>query len=184
MSKVEKIVHQAIVQSLKKEFLKSSWWSEVQDDVKTRLDWLVEHVEEVGPLFARSFMSVFRWEYERRRREGENVTNPMASYFSTLMGMRISEESYQCGLLPTRTMLNLYDFIEPNDADVAACLMFCQKVELLEKSEMLVAGDELKISASEMAKVIKIDKKKEAKPVQEETVTWKDTDDQDDPVNN
>ena len=97
----------------------------------------------------------------------------MASYFSTLMGMRISEEAYQCGLLPTRAVLNLYDYLQPNDADVAACLMLCHKIEVLEKSGMLVM-DEIKTrtSPSEMAKILRPPKKKRAKPIQEETIVW------------
>ena len=169
----DKIVQQAIITSLKREFIKASWWEEVQEDVKTRLNWLVEHVDEVGSLFARSFMSLFCWEYERRKLEGTVVTNPMASYFSTLMGMRISEEAYQCGLLPTRAVLSLYDYVQPNDADVAACLMFCHKIEVLEKSGMLVMNEtELKTNPSEMAKILRSPRKKKAKPIQEETITW------------
>lgn len=172
----DKVVQQAIVESLKREFIKAGWWEEVQDDVKTRLNWLVEHIDEVGSIFARSYMSLFCWEFERRKLEGHNVTNPMASYFSTLMGMRISEEAYQCGLLPTRAVLNLYDYLEPNDADVAACLMFCHKVEILEKSGMISMNEsELKTSPSEMAKILRSPRKKEkAKPIQEETITWND----------
>ena len=169
----DKVVQQAVIRSLKGEFIKASWWEEVQEDVKTRLNWLVDHVDEVGPLFARSYMSLFCWEYERRKTEGNNVTNPMASYFSTLMGMRISEEAYQCGLLPTRAVLNLYDYLEPNDADVAACLMLCHKIEVLEKSGMLTMNEtKLKTSPSEMAKILRSPRRKKAKPIQEENLMW------------
>ncbi len=181
MSESEKIVRQAIISALKREFIKASWWDEVQEDVKTRLNWLVEHIEDLGSIFAHSYMSLFRWEFDRRRLEGKNVTSPMASYFSTLMGMRISEEAYQCGLLPTRAMLDLYDFVQPNDADVAACLMYCHKVEVLEKSGMIELKDmELKTSPSEMAKLLRPGKKKKkAKPIQEESIPWEDDEDSD-----
>ncbi len=169
----EKIVQQVIVNSLKQEFIKASWWEEVQEDVKARLNWLVEHVDEAGSIFAHSFMSLLRWEFEQRKIDGKHVPSPMASYFSTLMGMRISEEAYQCGLLPTRACLNLYDYIKPNDADVAACLMFCHKVEILEKSGMLTMGDpELKVCPSEMAKLLRVQKKDQDKQIQEENIMW------------
>lgn len=174
MGESEKVVERAIINSLKREFIKASWWDEVQDDVKNRLSWLVEHIESAGPRFTHSFMSLFQWEFERRQLEGQNATSPMASYFSTMMGMRISEEAYQCGFLPTRACLNLYDYIAPNDADVAACLMFCQKVEILEKAGVLfMAKIELKTSSSEMAKLLR-KKKKKAKPIHEETIIWED----------
>lgn len=178
MSDSEKIVQQAVINSLKREFIKANWWDEVQEDVKSRLSWQVEHVEESGSLFALSFMSLFRWEYERRKMEGEQITNPMASYFATLIGMRISEEAYRCGILPTRACLNLYDYVAPNDADVAACLMFCHKVEVLEKAGILSMGQaDLQTSPSEMAKLLRT-RKKEAKPkpIQEETIVWDDSD--------
>lgn len=171
----DKLVRQAVITSLKQEFIKANWWGEVQEDVKTRLNWLVEHVDDVGLLFVRSFMSLFCWEFERRKLEGNNLPNPMASYFSTLMGMRISEEAYQCGLLPARAVLNLYDYLEPNDADVAACLMFCHKIEILEKSGMLIMNKtRLKTSPSEMAKILRSPRRKKVKPIQEETIIWED----------
>lgn len=175
MSKSE--VQQLIIASIKRDLIKAVWWDEVQEDVKTRLNWIVDHVEEIGSLFAHSFMSLFRWEFERRRLDGNKTPTPAAAYFSTLMGMRISEEAYQCGLLPARAMLDLYDFVQPNDSDVAACLMFCHKVEIMEKSGMLEAGDmELKTSPSEMAKILRSKKKKQVKPIQEENIAWDDSD--------
>lgn len=172
MSQADKVVRLAITTSLKRELMKASWWKEVHEDVKTRLDWLVDNVDKAGSLFARSYMSLFSWEFERRKLEGDSVTNPMASYFSTLMGMRISEEAYQCGLLPTRAVLNLYDYVQPTDADVAACLMLCHKIEVLEKSGMILMHEtELKTSPSEMAKILRPPRKKKAK-IQEETITW------------
>lgn len=178
----ESEVQHLIIASIKRELMKAAWWNEVQEDVKTRLNWLVDHIEEIGSLFAHSFMSLFRWEFERRRLDGKKTPTPAAAYFSTLMGMRISEEAYQCGLLPTRAMLDLYDFVQPNDSDVAACLMFCHKVEIMEKAGMLEAGDmELKTSPSEMAKILRPKKRKQAKPIQEENITW---DDDSDPNNN
>ncbi len=184
MDEPEKIVQQAIINSLKREFVKASWWEEVQDDVKSRLSWLVEHIEETGSLFAHTFMSLFRWEFERRKLEGSRVINPMTSYFSTLIGMRISEEAYQCGLLPVRACLSLYDYVEPNDADVAACLMFCHKVEVLEKAGMLSMEDlELKTSPTEMAKLLRTPRKKKAKKIQEENIAWEDSDDDPAPQN-
>lgn len=173
--KSEKKARRAIIHSLKQSLMKASWWDEVQDDVKTRLDWLADRVVEVGPLFASTYMSLFRWEFERRRLEGETATNPMAAYLSALLGMRISQEAYECGLLPTRAILNLYDYLRPNDADVAACLMFCNKVEILEKSGIIERKDEeLKTSSAEMSKILlKTEKKNTAKKI-EETLTWED----------
>ncbi len=79
------------------------------------------------------------------------------------------------------TWLDLYDFVQPNDADVAACLMYCHKVEILEKSGMLeLKNMELKTSPSEMARVLRPRKKKaKPKPIQEESISWEDDEDSD-----
>jgi len=180
-------VRKAIIYSLKSEMMKIEWWDEVQEDVKTRLEWIINHINPIGTLFTRSYMTLFRWEFERRRLDGENITNPFAGYVSTLMGMRISEEAYQCGILPTRATLDLYDYVDPNDSDVAACLYLCHKIEVLEQMGALQHNAErMKTTPSEMAKVIKgLNKPKRTKKrtpkINEEKLTWDLPDDTDEP---
>lgn len=139
---------ETLVASLKTEFKKADWWDEVQEDVRTRLGWVIDHVEQVGSLFCRTFLTFFRWEFERRRTEGENITNPMAGYVVSLLGVRISEETFQCGKLPTRAVLGLYDYISPNDADVTACMFLCHRIETLQLSGLLQIQEE-KLSATQ-----------------------------------
>lgn len=145
--KVDPIVCQAICRSLKTEIVKLEWWDEVQDDVKARLGWIIDHVDVAGSFFCQTFLMLFRWEFERRRIEKKNPHNPMAGYLSSMLGMRIPEEAYQCGMLPTRAVLDLYDYIEPTDSDVAACMFLCNKIEALERAGML-AHEEVRLSAT------------------------------------
>lgn len=176
-SKSEKMVQDAIIASIKKEFVQTKWWGEVQEDVRTRLGWIVENIHTLGPLFAFTYMGLFRWQYECRRAEGKNVNSPMASYLSSIVGMRISEEAFQCGHMPTRAILDLYDYVEPNDSDVAACLFLCHQVEILQKTGMLKEEiNDLRTNASEMAQLLRPEKpkKKRPRPVQEETINWDD----------
>ncbi len=178
-------VLKAIINSVKTELIKLEWWDEVQDDVKTRLEWIINHIEHLGPLFSRSYMTLFRWEFERRKIEGDHITSPYAGFVSSLLGMRISEEAYQCGVLPTRSILDLYDYVEPNDSDVAACLFLCHKIEVLEKIGALAPDvATLKTNPSEMASVIRGNmrkKRKSRKPPpkfdNEEKITWNFDDD-------
>jgi hypothetical protein len=177
----EEAVRKAIIIQLKTEMMKIDWWDEVQEDVQTRLGWVIDHVTDIGPLFARSFMMLFRWEFDRRRIGGETIKNPYAGFVSTLMGMRISEEAYQCGILPTRSLLDLYDYVAPNDSDVAACLYLCHKIEIFEQMGALQhSPEQMKTTPSEMAKVIRdLGKPKRQRPSQkgtplanEEKFTW------------
>lgn len=173
----EKAVQTAIVASIKKAFVGTKWWGDVQEDVRTRLEWIVDHITTMGSLFGRTYMLLFRWQYERRRVENKSVNHPMASYLSSILGMQISEEAFQCGHLPTRAVLDLYDYVEPNDADVAACLFLCHQVEILQKTGMLQERDiDIRTSSSEMAQLLKPKKPAKKKPpfVQEETIEWDD----------
>ncbi len=162
----------AIVNSLKRELVRTESWNDVQDDVKARLEWIVNRIDKVGTLFARSYMTLFRWEYERRKLEGKHLKNPLTGYLSTLLGMQITEEAFQCGSVPTRAILSLYDYVEPNDADVTACLFLCNKIEILEKMGALKHDNsEWKINSSEIAEL-----RKNPKPAlpkrSEEKLTW------------
>ena len=125
-------------------------------------------------------MALFRWEFERRREEGVSTTHPMATYLSAIMGMRISEEAFQCGHLPTRSILGLYDYVEPNDSDVAACLFLCNQIEILQKTGMLQDFDsDLRTNPSEMAKLLKAKtpaKNKNKAEIEEKTINWDDDD--------
>lgn len=128
--------------ALNAEFKKADWWGEVQDDVRARLLWVMNNIEQIGLSFYQTFITFVRWEFERRKVEGSGIKNPMTGYLTAILGMRISEEAYQCGRIPTRAVLDLYDYIEPNDADVTACMFLCHKIETLQHVGLLVANEE------------------------------------------
>ena len=165
----------SIVFALKTEFKKADWWPEVQDDVRTRLEWVIDHIQQVGSFFSRTFMTLFRWEFERRRVEGKNMKNPMPGYLTALLGMRISEEAFQCGALPTRAVLDLYDYVAPNDADVTACMFLCHKIETLQRAGLLRSQDEkLATSQEEISEAFQQVSIKKAKPPKStgESIKW------------
>lgn len=156
MSKTtDQIIRDGLINSLKKDFQKADWWKEVQEDVKTGLMQIIGKIDTMGSSYCQTFMTLFKWEFERRKAEGKTVTNPMAGMLVSLLGMRIPEEAYQCGILPTRAVLNLYDYIEPNDSDVAACMFLCNKIEMLEKAKMIPATSEQKTTKEDIAAAFK-----------------------------
>lgn len=174
----KKVVINTIISSLKTEFIQADWWSDVQGDVRTRLEWVIDHIEQAGFFFCHTFMTLFRWEFHRRRIEGQNVKNPMAGYLTVLLKMRISEEAFQCGSLPTRAVLDLYDYVTPNDADVTACMFLCHKIETFQQAGLLLAQeDQLGVTDDELIKVFQIAQKKKStqpkpKSPTEESIQW------------
>lgn len=54
-----------------------------------------------------------------------------------MSGYSINEESFQCGRFPTKMLLHLEDYFDPNDAEVQACLYVCHQIDILKASEML-----------------------------------------------
>ena len=110
--------------------------------------------------------------------ENKTLNNPMAGYLSSMLGMRIPEEAYQCGKLPTRAVLDLYDYVDPTDSDVAACMFLCNKIEVLERAGMLNRED-MRLSASkkELAQAFqsspgKIPRPQKPPQITEEEVEW------------
>ncbi len=129
-------VSRAIINALKKEFTKKDWWPEVQEDVQTKIGWIIDHIQTMGVAFSKTYFSLFRWELERRQLEGQS-SRILPGNLENTPGMRISEEAYQCGILPTRAVLDLYDFTRPNDADVTACMYLCNKIKLLKQLNLI-----------------------------------------------
>lgn len=122
------------MKSLRRSLLGAFWWTHVQDEVKGKIEKLLEHVIVVGPLFRDAFISGFRYEHARRLLDGEAVPNEVPG---ALFGKAMGEESYQCGIKATRLALNLNDWIEPNDADVQACMVICHKVDEMQKNGVI-----------------------------------------------
>lgn len=123
--------------SIKKGAKTQTWWKDVNKDVVNRIYWVLDNIDKVGVLFANTFTTLFKWELARRKVEEETVSDHMMEQISVMLDMKISEETYQSGILPTRSVLNLYDYISPSDADVQACLYVCMQIKSLEKSGLI-----------------------------------------------
>ena len=107
---------------------KAPYWNFVQDEVKHRLNLIIGGFPILGPLFRDAFLASFKYEHARRMAEGENIP---AVVPGVLFGEEMSEECYQSGIAPTKSLLSLNDWIQPNEADVQACISICHHVERL-----------------------------------------------------
>lgn len=137
----------SLIPSLKRELREAPWWTDVNDGVKHRLEFVVDNIWYVGVLFKQAFFNLFLLEANRRYINNETChSNSIASYMAAQLNLAVSEEAYRCGVIPTRAALGLCDgetadeSIKPYDADVMSCMFLCNKIELLEKASLLSAN--------------------------------------------
>ncbi len=104
----------------------SPWWKYVQKEVKGELYKVISSLEKVGTRFRDAYTNSFQYFYAMRLSQGRSKVG-----YPGIFG-KISEETYQSSILPTKMLLNLDDWNKPNDADVQACMLLCQHIDILE----------------------------------------------------
>lgn len=117
-----------IVAALKESCCKAEWWKFVQEDVRESLLYIMDNISAVGIVFRQSFVSQFQFEHACRVVAKAN--KPFAEP-TGLFGPKFPEEFYLSGIVPTKNLLKLDDWTEPNEADVYACVTFCQQIDVL-----------------------------------------------------
>ena len=136
MSEHLKTAKQTILEALQA----SSWWDHVQVDVRRQIGEIVRQLELVGAAFRDAYVAAFRFNHLCRVHSGKSAP-PM---LSPLLSALITEEAYQSAIEPTRSLLELDDWFEPNDADVKACMLLCQQIEVLISLDVLERMPEIK----------------------------------------
>ncbi len=107
----------------------AQWWPIIQDEVKHQLEIILDNFDVMGPAFKEAFVSLFRFESLRRHIKGLSLKEDQPS---VLFGSAMTEEVYQSALTPVRAVLDLNDWVEPNEADVQACLSICNHADHLD----------------------------------------------------
>lgn len=126
------------VRSIKKSLLKASWWKHVQPEVAEKLNFIIDNLKSLGPMFKDAFIASFKFAHARRVVVGTNVTPDMPG---ALFGRNMTEECYQSGIDGTKLLLELQDWTKPNDADVQACMHLCQQIEVLSQLGIFQSND-------------------------------------------
>lgn len=116
---------------------KMQWWKSVQPEVKEQLRNIVSNIAQLGVKFASTYFALFQWQSLQRKIQGKEYNRHSSINIATMNSMAISEEMFQCGKLPTRVLLDLNDFILPNEADVTACVYLCNKIDFLNQTGLL-----------------------------------------------
>lgn len=107
--------------------------------------FIIENVSTVGILFREAFMAGFKYSHALRVVRGDNI--PFGEP-SALLDSKFPEEFYKSGISVTKSLLRFDDWIEPNDADVYACMVLCQQIEALDRMGLL--PDEVPHSATKL----------------------------------
>jgi hypothetical protein len=138
-----------VVAALKESCINSDWWKYVQDDARGSLIFIMENVTVVGRSFRDAFIAEFRYSHALRI---ATDSNKPFSEPTVLFGAKFPEEFYRSGIAPTKSLLRMADWLEPNEADVHACMILCQQVDVLHR--MGILPDETPHSANYLAEFL------------------------------
>lgn len=94
----------------------------------------MDNLSEMGVLFRDSFVALFKMEHQKRLLT--NQAKP-SSEPSPLFGESMPEECYHSGIYPTKVLLQLNEWVNPNDVDVNALMVLCQQIDVLESLGLL-----------------------------------------------
>ena len=114
------------------------WWVYVQDETRKSLAFIIDNIQELGIPFRNSFVEIFKFEHTCRLLNKQAIPTDKPGI---LVGTQMSEEAYHSGILPTKILLKLDDWFQPNDSDVHACMSLCHHIDQLEKIGLFLTID-------------------------------------------
>lgn len=120
--------------NIRKIFEDSSWWRYVQDDVKIRIIYIIDHIETFGYFFKRSFRSLVNLQHIKRKQTKFNFSLKESG---VLFGVALPEEVFQSSINATKVVLELNEWTNPNEADVQCCKVLCDQIDFLEAANLL-----------------------------------------------
>ncbi len=105
------------------------WWNAVHKEVRQQIGLIVTNAYSLGLPFRDAFLAACELERNRRKLLKQNVKPNTPS---TLFGLRLSEEKYQSGSEASKLLLGLGDWFEISEADVQACYLICEHINIVE----------------------------------------------------
>jgi len=128
--------------TLRKILKQATWWNLVQDEVKKKVGFVLDNFDVLAPVFKDTFTNLFKYESMRRSLEKKSIHLGTPG---VLFGSSMNEEVYQSGKIPTRVLLNLNDWVEPNEADVQVCFAICNHLEYLSETSNKLCEESKKL---------------------------------------
>lgn len=114
--------------SIKRAIKEISWWQYVQKEVQEQLFIIIEHIDELGVPFRDALRAACKLN-ERKRRISKKSKSPNEP--SILFGAKLTEETYQAAKDPVICLLGLGEWVDLSEADVQACRLLCDHIEIL-----------------------------------------------------
>ena len=109
---------------------KAQWWGLVQEEIQVKLKLILDNLETLGIPFRDAYVAAFKYHHICRLLSGKSFK---ATVPGVLFGSELTEETYQCAMEPTKSLLVMDDWTLPTEADVQACISICNHLERLEK---------------------------------------------------
>lgn len=121
-------------ESIRKALKEVEWWKLVHKDVIEKLDFLIEHIDKIGLPFRDAFRAACQLTSYKRQIRKEGGAKPE---LSLIFGTKLTEDDFQSAKEATRSLLELNDWFDPSEADVQACRLICDHIDILESFEVL-----------------------------------------------
>ena len=121
-------------ESIKRAIREIEWWKLVHKDVSLEIAFLIDHIDKLGLLFRDAFPSACMLTQQKRK---IHEANSPAEELSLIFGSKLSEEVYQSAKATTVHLLGLDAWFEPTEADVQACRLICDHIDVLESFDLL-----------------------------------------------
>ena len=126
------------VKVIKRSLKKSQWWGLVQEGFKIKLELILDNLDTLGMPFKSAYIAAFKYHHICRLLSGKSFKATMPG---VLFGAELTEETYQCAIEPTKSLLVMDDWTLPTEADVQACIFICNHLERLEKQFRRIEQD-------------------------------------------
>lgn len=106
---------------------KTEYWPMTQDEVKHSILHIIENIELLGLHFKNAYdsMSFIEREYLPEHKKNDNSE-------TLFFGKKMTEAQYSGSINTVKLLLNLQDWIKPNEADVFTVRYLCNQISILE----------------------------------------------------
>jgi len=119
-----------VVAAIRSSYKETSWMKYARDEVKKKVDHLLDNLLLLGPSYKDSFITLFVHTNRLRFVKNETVNSRRPS---VLFGTTLPEETYQSGIIATRVLFDLDDWFQPNEADVYLAMKLWEQLVLLDE---------------------------------------------------
>lgn len=114
--------------SIKRAIKEVSWWKLVKEEIQNEIQFLIDNIHSAGIPFCKAFRASCSLNLIRREILGTKIKDDESSI---IFGDKMSEEVYQASKEPVLHLLRLAEWTDISEADVQACRLLCDHIDIL-----------------------------------------------------